>query len=211
MKALKKQYFHFSLQFILFVFLMAFCPKSSNKIYYSIHPNSKLFISGTTNVNTFQCNCTEPLAKGSFTLKELESNQGIFKCNDAWIKVKTESFDCRNRLMNRDLYKAMKSTQYPFISIQLIEISQYSVQKFNKKGEWLDFKAKVIVTLTHVSKTLQIEVRGQHFAPNQFHFLAKTDLRMTDFDITPPTAGLGLIKVRDKITVNLDIYAKVEE
>lgn len=211
MKTSFKIFGYLFFKILLFVSLTAFHSTSNNKIYYSINSSSKLYIAGTTNVNSFKCNCEEPLAKGSFVLKENENNATLWKCQDAFLKVRTESFDCRNRLMNRDLYKAMKSSQYPYISIQLLEITQASPKKLSNLCEWVNFKAKVIITLTHVSKTIQIDVKGQNYAPGQFHFLANTDLKMTDFDITPPTAGLGLVKVRDKITVYMDIFTHVEK
>jgi hypothetical protein len=188
--------------------LLAWGMKGAQTIHYTIQPTSQLYLVGTTNINTFTCHCQNPATKGSFQLRETENRQG-FQCINAILKIKTESFDCHNRLMNRDLYRAMKTTQYPYITIQMLDIAPLS-ENLEKTQHWAEAKANVQITLTHVSKTMPLTVKVCKIAPKKYHFVSQTDILMTDFGITPPTPGLGLIKVRNKITIHLNLIASVE-
>jgi hypothetical protein len=84
-------------------------------------------------------------------------------------------------------------------------------ENLEKTQHWAEAQANVQITITHISKTMPLQVKVCKIAPNKYNFVSQADILMTDFGITPPTAGLGLIKVRNKITIHLDFIAQVEQ
>lgn len=196
----------------LFIFLLlslAFAFYKGETVSYTIDPASKLYLQGSTNVTNFSCNCNDRFSEGSFQINAKENNS-LLQFSNAVMYIKTETFDCRNRLMNRDLYKALKSTQYPKIKIQLLEAQQNPNAMVNDCNDWVTLKGQAIITLTNVSKKVPLDVKAKKTGKNQFRFVSSKDLLMTDFNITPPSPMLGIVKVRDKITIHLDLNVCVE-
>lgn len=178
------------------------------KVRYQITEESKLFLKGTTNVNTFSCDCTD-----RFPPKYLdaESQGGQTRYKNAGIRITVDNFNCRNRKIESDLQKAMKSGTYPHISIDLSETWQDERCLNGKCKDWFEVTAKARITITNVTKERTIYAKAKVLGNNRFLLRGEESLNMSEFGIEPPHAMFGLIKVNDKITFHFDLTVEAGE
>ena len=73
---------------------------------------------------------------------------------------------------------------------------------------WFDVKARIKLTITNVTKEVQIQGVVKRTSANTFELKGKHNLLMSDFGITPPQAMLGMIKVNNQIS--LSFYLKIQ-
>ncbi|MCB9293676.1 MAG: YceI family protein [Lewinellaceae bacterium] len=179
---------------------------------YRILQDSRLFLEGTTNVNTFVCRCacvqSFPRLQFEMDVKE-DGHRAVF--DDARLNIRTTDLDCGNRNMNKDLHETLKAGQYPSISIAIREAGLKSGTLLADSHGWTSITAKASITVAGVERSAWLQVKAQQTGPETYRFLSQYTIKMTDFNIEPPTAMLGLIKVNDQIEINFDLTVAVEE
>jgi len=177
-------------------------------IVYSIENGSSLSISGTSNVNTFSCLCSETFKRQVLEIVRVDSTRQL-RFKNAVLKLPTQSMDCNNSRMNSDLCDALKSSKYPYIVVELQQIQLRPAALSATRNEWFDVVAVATLTITDVCKPIVMDVRGIRLGDDRYRFVCSKNVRMTDFNVDPPTALFGLIKVNNDIKINLDITASV--
>jgi hypothetical protein len=177
-------------------------------IVYSIENGSSLSISGTSNVNTFSCLCAETFKRQVLEIVRVDSTRQL-RFKNAVLKLPTQSMDCNNSRMNSDLCDALKSSKYPYIVVELQQIQLRPTALNATRNEWFDVVAVATLTITDVCKPIVMDVRGIRLGDDRYRFVCSKNVRMTDFNVDPPTALFGLIKVNNDIKINLDITASV--
>ena len=180
----------------------------SRSIVYSIENGSSLSITGSSNVNTFSCLCAETFKRQVLEVVRVDSIRQ-FRFRNALIKLPTQSMDCNNTRMNSDLCDALKASRYPFIVVELQQIQLRPSALKAVNNEWFDVVAMANLTITDVCKPIVMDVRGIRLSDDRYRFVCSKNVRMTDFNVDPPTALFGLIKVDNEIKINLDITASV--
>ena len=179
------------------------------KKQFTILKTSKLFLTGTTNVNTFKCDCEDYFPPQTFSA---EKNGNTASFRNASIKMRTQKFNCKNAKMNRDMHKALKADKFPQIQIALVETHFNPDQLKNGNSDhWYDVRAKVHLTITDVRRTQIIQAKYQKHSTNRFTLRGAKSLKMTDYGIEPPEALFGLIKVDDEITFNFNLDVAIED
>lgn len=192
------------LTLLLWMLPFSLAASSGNFYAYSIHPDSKITIQGTTNVNNFACVSESELPQGMF-LAETSAADNSIQFSDAVLKLKVESFDCLNRRMNRDMQDAMGAETHPNILIRLLEAEP--VDK-SLSGGSTQLLVKLSISLNGVEKNTQVVIDYNQVEPYLFSFVGSKELNMTDFNIDPPSPAMGLIKVRDNITIHFNLLVE---
>jgi hypothetical protein len=201
---------HIAAVLLLGVVLSSFADSDvrTSSIVYSIENGSSLSITGKSNVNTFSCLCAETFKRQVLQIERVDSAYRI-RFKNALLKLPTQSMDCNNARMNSDLCDALKASRYPYIVVELQQIQLRPSALRTEPNEWFDVVAMATLTITDVCKPIVMDVRGVNLGDNRFRFVCSKNVRMTDFNVDPPTALLGLIKVHNDIKINLDITASV--
>lgn len=187
---------------------MGFQIRAQHTVQYTIVSQSQLYLEGSTNVNKFTCDYANPFMKGVLQLESTPDGR-LVRFKNAILGFEVERFDCHNKLMNKDLYKALKSEQHPEVKIQLLDIRQEAKQEIQNCADWVTIQANTLITISGVSKTVTMPIKAKKINSKQYQFSACQDLLMTDFGITPPAPFFGTIKVRDKITIHLIFLVEV--
>ncbi len=177
---------------------------------FHIGSKSVLKLEGKTNINTFSCNCTESFAPQVFSLKIDKNEPTTAAFRNTQLKIPVKSLDCGNKLMNKDLYKALNSEEHPNISIELLEIKQDKCNKLDELKDWINIKALTRITLNGNSKEYWINVTARKLDTKLYRFIGSKKLYMTEFGVNPPVAMMGVIKVKDEIKIDLDLEIIVE-
>lgn len=63
------------------------------------------------------------------------------------------------------------------------------------------------ITVAGVARNVRTRVVGDRLADGHFRAAGAITLSMSEFDIDPPTALLGLVRTRDRINVRFDLVA----
>ncbi len=185
---------------------MSFIESPNMRYTYAIEDGSRLIIEGSSNINSFGCLDKSNFPPTPFMMSAIDDT---IRFTNAVLLLKTKNLDCDNSKMNKDLCNAMKADEYPYIKVELHKAMIQS-GSFQESGEWIYLKAIATLTITSVDKLVTMEVQAKRIASNKYRFKAIKELRMTDFNIQPPSAMLGLIKVKDAIRINFDLTAQAK-
>ena len=192
------------------ILLSAATPMHTNPVKkrYQILDGSRLYLTGTSNVNSFTCDCEDRYAE---QVVEIERNGGYARFRNVDLRLKSKRFDCHNRKIDNDMQKALQADQYPHIRIALIDARQNGKCLDGKCNDWFDVQAKVNITITKVTKEQTIAAKARMVGPNRFELQGDKALQMSAFGIDPPEAMFGLIKVNDWITFHFSLMLSVDE
>ena len=170
-----------------------------------VQPQSMLQIQGKTNVNSFQCYCAPPASVVGFNAESSSETQKLnFK--KAALTVLTKSLDCRHKIMNRDMYQTLKAEHYPTITLS---ISQVLIPIHSINARWKltgPIATEAYLTLAGMKRKIDLLVTISQPFSNIYRFTAKKSLLLTDFGLTPPTALMGMVKVKNEIVLDIDLY-----
>ena len=193
---------------LLFCTLVAATFSSKSQINYVIEKTSHIFLSGTSNVMDYSCDCDELVQTGNvFFVEHINENKATFK--NAIVKLKTKSFDCGNGLITGEMHDALQAKSHPYIFVELKEMEILNPTTFlEKRGVWQQSNGKADITIAGKTRRVDLVIKHQRVSDNEFRFGGTKSLKMTDFDIDPPTPAMGLIKVGNAVEIRLDLKAK---
>lgn len=177
---------------------------------YRIGKMSTLKLEGKTNVNSFTCICTETFPMQTFYAEKLDDEKCTTVFQETSLKLKIKSLDCGNKLMNNDMYKALNADVFPQIKIKLLKVSEDRCNRLTEGKDWIKVNALVKINLNGKDNDYPINVTAKKTAANQFHFIGNKTLCMSDFGVLPPTAAMGMVKVKDEIRISLDLEITID-
>lgn len=175
---------------------------------FTVEDSSKLFLKGSTNINTFKCDCKEQFSTYSMTMTETESGQKV-QFSDTRLRIPSSRFDCGNRLMNKDMFETLKGDKYPHIQIELMDATQLSGKKLGEAEDWVPMKATTTISIAGVQKVVKMDVLGKKISQGRYQFKGNKDIFLSDYRLEPPSPMMGLVQVNDLITIHLDLVIKV--
>ncbi|MBU3741708.1 MAG: YceI family protein [Candidatus Kapabacteria bacterium] len=171
-----------------------------------IEEGSRLFIEGTSNINSFECLCNDRFNPRNVRVR-VDDEQRTIAFTGTTLALKTAQLDCDNSKINKDLCTALKAEEFPTINIALHQAT--IVGRPVNETDWTDIQASASLTITDQTRKVTLSVKGRKLSDGRYRFVSVKELKMSDFGIEPPTALFGLIKVRDRIKINFDLIVKV--
>jgi hypothetical protein len=185
-------------------------PGLSQGSMYSIGPGSELTLEGTTNVSKFSCACTETFSPQVYFTTHVNNEECTIGFRQTILNLRIDAFDCGNKMMNKDMRQALNAEEHPFIRIELLQAMEDQCDGGQAHWEVSDIIARVRITLNGLGKEYTMQAQAFRTGHNRYRFFGSKTLRMTDFGIQPPTAALGVIKVRDDIRINMNLDVILE-
>lgn len=159
---------------------------------------SRLWIEGSSNVNNFRCNAgryqsqVEPPTSDTSVKVEVD--------------VAVEGFDCGKRRMNRDLYETLRSKRHPQISFQYVSTESMTYVDESDKYELI---VNGRLTVAGQTNDIQFPLDAVIYEDGTIRATGSTVLKMTDYNVEPPSALLGLVRVDDELTVYFELFASM--
>lgn len=191
-----------SKSFVLIVLLIftAFGFKADKSIVVVFLENSSLHIEGKTNVSKFSCLFDFNVVQDSIRLS-YQKKGDVYEFKNARLKIKNEGFDCGGKAINKDFHKLLKTDKYPEILM--------NVKKVTLKKSVLDsVQTQVEFTLNNITKGYTIQ-NYYCIDNNTMQFCGTVDLNIEDFDLKAPKKVLGIIKVKNVITIDYNFKTKM--
>ena len=202
----KRSFYHLLILLALPLFLGSYSIGDAKR--FQIETGSRLFLNGTSNVNTFTCDCNEQFA--GIPLETVRKG-GKLSFRNLDLNLSTGKFDCHNRKIDRDMQKALKAYYYPHIKISLLDSWQRPECLDGECKDWFDVQANVNITITNVTRKQAISAQAKLLSPNRIQMKGQCALQMSSFGVDPPEALMGMIKVNDWITFHFDLIIRIDE
>lgn len=178
-----------------------------SQITYIPDATSRLWIEGRSNINEFECQANQYF--GEATLID-NGDQIQFQRDEQeqvflQVEIRVDGFECGRNRMNKDLQEALKSSEFPeikfmFGSAEIMEMPSDHDQAF-------ELEVSGSLTVAGNTRVIRFNTKAYFLETHKVRAIGKTTIKMSDFDVVPPTALMGLIKADDELSVNFDLIA----
>lgn len=163
-----------------------------------IPSESKVVVLGTSNIHDWELTAESFRGNASF----ITENDQLKSADNFSFTVTVEGLKSGKGGMDKNTYKALKSREYGEITFQSAGVAEI--------GEITNGKYRVEVQgeLTIAGVRKKVPLTFTAVPGDGIRLSGKTVIRMTDYNIEPPTALLGTIKTGETVTVDLNITYK---
>ncbi len=153
-------------------------------------------IKGTSTLHDWQMELTT--FNSGFHLNRFGSEIEGF--DNVSFRCKAKDIKSESSLMDKKAYNALRADDYPFITYTGMSVT-------GLKTEGMDFTGNLSGKLNVAGKTRDVIIpfNGSFTDNSTISINAETVLKMSSFNINPPTAMLGALKTSDEITVSLSL------
>lgn len=168
-----------------------------------VRADSRLWLEGSSNVRDWTCKATsmdasiemDSDASGRATL-EARAVRGVA------VKVPVRSLKCGDRHMEAEMYRALKAPKPP--------AQTFITANFDRLPETGTALRTVEVTgrlmIAGVERTVKMSVISDRLPDGTHRARGTVPILMTDFGIKPPRPWGGILKTRDKVLIQFEIF-----
>ena len=185
------------------LFFLSFITISNQLNNYKVNEDFSLIIKGDSNVHKWESSIEYLTGFASVSFSEAGDLQ-IDECN---IVIPTKSIkSSKGNRMDKNTYKALKESEFPNI--------QYSLTSFGdlaKTGNKFTAKTTGNLTVAGTTKLIAMDINGVQLENGNIEITGSKDMKITDFDIKPPTALLGTMRTKDEITIEFRVVLDNEQ
>lgn len=183
---------------------------------------SRFSIDGTTNVSRWRCSGHAVTVKASVaaTADEIETfvtqlaqrgrsaagEAARFRDLDLSLSIPVRSLGCGNTRMERDMYMALRADAHRVIIFRFDRLVGHDVVGAHKFAATIDGT----LTLAGVERRKQFRIAIDRVAPQRYLVRGTVPLHMTDFEVAPPVALMGLIRADDALTVSFTLVLTID-
>jgi hypothetical protein len=169
----------------------------------ALQPQSRLWVEGTSTVRDFTCRAVAINAlvdaRVAGAIPAVLAGQKAVLAAD--VKIPAEKLDCGNSTMNEHMRTALKTDENPTI---LFRLGTYDIAT---GSDGATGTLRGTLSLGGTQKPVTIIAKGKSEG-ELLHVIGETDIRMSEYGLTPPSLMFGRIKVGDKVSVHFDLYLK---
>lgn len=183
--------------FLILFTTMGFAQNGTKKRTIEITSNSKLTITGDTNISKFLCEFDSEMIPSTRKVK-VSGSQKEWYFENATLTLDNTGFDCGSKGINKDFHALIKTEKYPEISLELKKLVVITPMKAT---------ADLIITIAGETKAYRIPVKIIDGKISQY--LGDLTLNINDFNLEPPKKMFGLIVVKEHIEIKFNL--KVEK
>jgi hypothetical protein len=173
------------MKLIIQLLLLTVLPISTSAQEFLISSGSKMYIRGGSTLGSWECSSEKIMGK-ILTV----TASGTFK---TVISVPVKSFSCGSALMENDMQEALKAEEHPTI--------WYTTESREKVENLVQMCSDGILSVAGVSKVVKFKI--DMVKDNIIE--GYSSMKMTDFNIEPPSAFFGLIKAEDKMEIEFKL------
>ncbi len=164
---------------------------------YAIEGKNTMTIKGTSNMHDWESSVEK--VDGDVAIAFSEDGWMNIQRLTVWIDVKSLK-GSKGSKMDKLTRKALKADAYPRIT--------YSMEKINsieKTDDGFMINAMGNLTIAGTPKIIDLEIKGKLLPNGAILFESTKALKMTDFNVEPPTALLGVLKTRNEVLISFSI------
>lgn len=182
---------------ILIVSLLMAQGLTAQEKYKLVQDKSTLVVKGTSTVHDWEMVAekvdSEVLLK--FT------DQTNFEFQDVSFTCSAEKILSDNSIMDSKTHDALKASKYPTISFKMRSLTNLKRNNASFSGELSGY-----VKIAGVTKQIKVRFTGKLINQSNIQVNGVVPLKMSDFDIEPPTAMLGALKTGNEVEIEYTFY-----
>lgn len=161
---------------------------------------SKVKVEGTSNIHDWEIEAEE--LQGSLTVV-IEDGQ-LVKIDELTFIVIAEGLKSGKGGMDKNTYKALNTNKYPKITYKLEKVTNIDCTSKEKCKVLTKGLLNIAGTKKQIDLILDAGVEG-----NKITLAGNTDIKMTDYNVEPPTAMFGTITTGDQLKIKFKtVYTK---
>ena len=192
------------IKFMLVLMLGLFIGNVNSQVVYTPEPDSRLWIEGRSNVNQFECRADS--YSGDATIYD-EGN--VNEQTEMNLEIEVAGFDCGRDRMNRDFRNALKASSVPKIIFRFGEV--LNMQPLADDDNTIRFNVMGYLTVAGVTQQITFDMLGYFLSDERIRAVGSKQIKMTDYEVEPPSAMLGLVKAENELTVHFDLLASRDQ
>lgn len=171
---------------------------------------SKLVIEVNTNISTLECTFDQDAVFGELRFEgRIEDRLIIFE--DGILDLPVLDFDCGGSIINKDFANLLNYREHASIQVKFKDAHWYDLATQRKNvqlGRSIGYFT-VQLTISGHSEEKKLRIFASHIDEDKLFSRGSVELNMRDFGIEPPEKFLGMVKVRDLLTIRFDLKIKV--
>lgn len=171
------------------VLVAGFAPAVSAQDY-TLKDESKIWVDGTSNKSDWTVQATA--VDGSAALGEDGTVPSQLEITIQAAEIKGD----KSTIMDRLMHEALKVSEHPTITFKLNAAETAGTGTLKAKGQ---------LTLAGVTNEIEMDVKAEKTADGGIRYTGSTPLKMTDYEMKPPTAMFGALRTGDDVTVGFDV------
>lgn len=181
---------------ILLLMMIGVPSAQAEKVTVKSH---KMTVAGTSTLHDWKCPASKLVSTGDVTME----GSDLKSVNNLWVEVESKSIKSDKDAMDEKIYEALKTDAYQKITFQMAKM-----KSIEKKGDAYSIVASGNLTIAGVSKPVELTVVGKILLGGDIEFSGSKTMRMTMFNVDPPTAMWGVVKAGDEITIAFTLTMK---
>lgn len=164
--------------------------------YKSISGKSEMKVHGTSTLHEWHMDVIDFSCHANFILSE----DKIESISDFKFSCKSKNLRSDKDRMDKLTWEALKANNHPIIISKFKSLTAFTQ---TKEG----FKAKLLtsITIAGATRTKSLDIKGVYMPNGSIKVIGLKVLKMSDFEIEPPTAMLGTIRTGDDIIILFSI------
>ncbi len=162
---------------------------------FRVSDDLKMEIWGTSTLHDWEMVSNDGQGTADFLLEGSE----LKDIRSLSFKMKTRTLKSGKGTMDRICYDAMKTDDHEWITFELSDITSIT-----KTGSTYKITGKGDLTIAGKTNTAVMNVNAV-YGGGKVKFTGEYNLKMTDFDVDPPTAMFGTIKTGDDLKVKFSL------
>ena len=169
-------------------------------LYHPVHAQNTLLvksvkasIQGTSTLHEWESQITKITCLGNFQ----SDNSLLRNIEDISVKIPVAGIkSSEGKMMDNKTYEAFKSEEHPYI-VYTASRAQVSMDG----AKLTTIKVSGNLTMAGTTKPITIEAKGKPLPNGDMEVSITRKLKMTEFNMKPPTVMMGAIKVGDEVTI----------
>lgn len=160
----------------------------------------KITIEGTSNIHDWDMKSEKGTCSGVFDVNNTGAITGLSALT---FSVPAESLKSEHSGMDKNSYKALNTSKFASISFTA---GQATIRPAGNSGHILTTNGKL--TIAGVTKDVTLTATGVVNADKSISYTGSYQLKMTDYNVEPPSLMLGAIKTGNSIVVKFNLVLK---
>jgi hypothetical protein len=163
-------------------------------------PDNLVKVLGTSNVHDWTMTAQNPVCDAEFVAANGQIPKSLKSLN---FSVDAKALKSEHDSMDGRTYKTIKADQYPKITFKLSSATITPGQK-NK----FSINAKGLLTIAGTGRIVTMIVAGELTPDNAINCKGSQKVKLTDYNIAPPSFMLGAMKVKDDLIIQYNLNLK---
>lgn len=154
----------------------------------------KMTVKGTSTMHDWESTVEKLECKSTFKTE----NNSLIEIKEAVVKIPVQSIKSpKGKMMDNKTYDAFNYEKNPSIIFSLTSI-QINASK-------LTADTKGTLSMAGATKNIDLPVSYKVLANGDLLVIGTKKIKMTDFNMDPPTAMMGTVKVGDEVTISFEL------